>query len=287
MGTLRLSILGVGLLGGSLGLAAKRRINDCHVTGYGHRKETIDRALQMGAIDRGSASAAEAVRDADVVVLATPVGLFDDLLREIAPVLKPGAIVTDVGSTKRSIVRSAEAILPETVKFVGSHPMAGSEKRGVEFATADLFEGALCILTPTPKTDEAALETVRRFWKNLGMRLVDLSPDEHDRAVGEVSHLPHAVAAALVSLPQESSLNFAGKGFADATRIAGGDGGLWRDILLDNRDNVLVSLDLLISRLHALASLMKSEDGEALKQWLDLAAERRARMPGKSGSGSV
>ena len=285
MSTLRLSIIGVGLLGGSLGLAAKRRLTDCHITGYGHRPETLELAIKLGAIDQARPSAAEAVAEADMVVLATPVGLFEALLREIAPVLKPGAVVTDVGSTKRSVVLLAEQILPPTAKFVGSHPMAGSEKRGVEFASADLFEGALCLLTPTPTSDEAAVEAVRHLWKSLGMRLMDLSPDEHDRAVAEISHVPHAVAAALVSLPLESSLAVAGKGFADATRIAAGDGGLWRDILLDNGDHVRASIDTLIGHLQTLSSLIERKEAEALKRWLDQAAERRSRLNGKSGQG--
>ncbi len=287
MSTLRLSILGVGLLGGSLGLAAKRRITGCHVMGHGHRAETLAKAVQSGAIDEARTTPAEAVAGADLVVLATPVGLFDELLHQIAPALKPGAIVTDVGSTKRSVVRSAASILPAGVHFVGSHPMAGSEKRGVEFASADLFENAICILTPTTGTDEAALETVRRFWHSLGMRLVDLSPDDHDRAVAEVSHLPHAAAAAIVSLPQDSSLNLAGKGFADATRIAGGDGGLWRDIFLDNRDNMQGSIRSLISQLQTFSQLLDSGDGDEIKRWLDTAAARRASLPGKSGAKSA
>ncbi len=282
MATFRLTILGVGLLGGSLGLAAKRRISDCHVTGYGHRPDTLRRAMEMSAIDEASNSAAESVKQADMVVLATPVGLFDQLLREIAPALKPGAIVTDVGSTKRSIVQSAGSILPAGVHFVGSHPMAGSEKRGVEFASADLYQNALCILTPTAKSDERAVEAVRHLWKSLGMRLIDLSPDDHDSALAQVSHLPHAVAAALVAMQQESSLMLAGKGFADSTRIAAGDGGLWRDILLDNRDNMQKSVDCLITQLHGLSTMLKTGDAEGLKAWLDQAAAVRERMAGKS-----
>jgi prephenate dehydrogenase len=286
MATFRLSILGVGLLGGSIGLAASRRISDCHVTGYGHRPDTLRRSLELQAIHVGTIDIAEAVREADLVVLATPVGLFEGLLKEMAPHLKHGVVVTDVGSTKRSVVKSAEAILPPHAKFVGSHPMAGSEKRGVEFATADLFENALCILTPTQHSDENAVETVRWFWRTLGMRLIDLSPDDHDRAVSQISHLPHAVAAAMVTMQQDLSLNLAGKGFTDSTRIAAGDGTLWRDILLDNRDNVQAAIDSLIAQLHCLSGMLKSGDSEGVKQWLDDAAERRAGMTGKKNTGS-
>jgi len=278
MSSFRLSILGVGLLGGSIGLAARRRITDFHVTGYGHRPDTLRRATELEAIHHGTGSISEAVREADLVILATPVGLFEALLREMAPHLKAGAVVTDVGSTKRSVVRLAGEILPAHAKFVGSHPMAGSEKRGVEFATADLFDNALCLLTPTSQSDEGAVESVRRFWRTLGMRLMDLSPEDHDRAVAQVSHLPHAVAAALVTLQQDLSLDLAGKGFADSTRIAAGDGALWRDIFVDNRDNMVAAIDSLVAQLHNLSSTLKAGDGEAIKCWLDAAAERRAGM---------
>src|SRR5215208_2359906 len=152
----RISVLGVGLLGGSIGLAAKSALTDVEIVGYGHRKSTLDRALEVGAVDWFAMQVTEAVEGADLVILCTPVGIFEGLLREFVKALKPGAVVTDVGSTKRSVVKLAEENLPSGVHFVGSHPMAGSEKRGVEFARADLFQNALCILTPTARTDAAA-----------------------------------------------------------------------------------------------------------------------------------
>jgi prephenate dehydrogenase len=202
----RLSILGVGLLGGSIGLAVKSVASDCKVIGYGHRRTTLDTALSTGAIDEGYDDIASAVRDADLVILCTPVGLFDSLLAELAPHLKPGALITDVGSTKRSIVRSAERLMPAHAHFIGSHPMAGSEKRGVEFARTDLFRQAICITTPTPRTSADALERIEGFWRELGMRLIRLSPQEHDRLLAEVSHLPHALAAAMVHFPADAAL---------------------------------------------------------------------------------
>jgi cyclohexadieny/prephenate dehydrogenase len=193
-------------------------------------------------------------------------------------VLKPGAIVTDVGSTKRSVVKIAEDKLPAGVHFVGSHPMAGSEKRGVEFARADLFANALCILTPTTKTNPEALAAVNAFWQALGMRTTQLSPQEHDQLLAEVSHLPHALAAALVTLQSDRALTLAGKGFLDATRIAGGDGALWRDILMDNRDNVLSCIGALKANLGELEGLLKGEGRDELAAWLDRAAARRAKL---------
>lgn len=274
----RLSIFGVGLLGGSVAMAARSRLTDCHVSGYGHRRETLDRALQVGALDEAYDDPASAVRDSDLVILCTPVGLLGKMLQMIAPHLKPGAIVTDVGSTKRSVVRDGERLMPAHAHFVGSHPMAGSEKRGVEFARTDLFHGALCILTPTPQTDPAAIARVEAFWQALGMRLFRMSPDDHDARLADISHLPHAVAAALVLMQEEASLHLTGKGFLDATRIAGGDGGLWRDIFLDNRDNLRDSLLRLRATMDRLLELLDAEDAAALAQWLDSAARRRDRL---------
>ena len=278
MSTQRLSILGVGLLGGSIGLALRAFGSSVHITGYGHRPATLKRALEVGAIDRSATSCNDAVRDADLVILCTPVGLFESVLVEAASGLADGVIVTDVGSTKRSVVDLARRILPKSARVVGSHPMAGSEKRGIEFARADLFQGAHCIITPTDQTDPSATEQVEGFWKLLGMRTTRMSPDIHDRLVCDVSHLPHAIAAALVAMQSEEALALAGKGFLDATRIAGGDGALWRDILHDNRDYLVSSLDRLRGTLDHLVRLLDPSRREELAKWLDVAADRRAKL---------
>lgn len=271
----RLAILGVGLLGGSLGMAAKAALG-CEVVGYGHRRETLDKALENGAIDRAESDPRKAVRGCDLVVLCTPVGVFEGLIGAIGGGVGRSAIVTDVGSTKRSVVALGEKAFGG--RFVGSHPMAGSEKRGVEFARADLFVNATCIVTPTPRTDPAAARTVEAFWSALRMRVVSLGPEEHDRRLADVSHLPHAVAAALVAMQEDESLGLCGKGFIDATRIAGGDGGLWRDILLDNADQVKQGLARLRTALAGLEALLDRRDGRALAEWLDAAAARRQRL---------
>jgi len=273
-----LSILGVGLLGGSIGLAVKAAGSVGEVVGYGHRGETLDEALRLGAVDRVATQAAEAVRGADLVVLCTPVGLFEAILTEITKSLSPGAIVTDVGSTKRSVIALAERILPKSVHFVGSHPMAGSEKRGVRHAAADLFQEAVCITTPTPRTNLNATQQVESFWRRLGMTIVRLSPEEHDRRLADVSHLPHALAAALVTMQDDASLPLAGKGFRDVTRVAAGDGGLWRDILLDNRDNLRRSAHQLKHHLDELLARLDAGDADSVRQWLDAAAARRRTL---------
>jgi prephenate dehydrogenase len=278
----RLSILGVGLLGGSLGLAAKARIKGCEVTGYAHRASTLQAALQRGAIDVGFDNPWKAVIGADLIVLCTPVGMLAQNLQEISEVaVSAGAVVTDVGSTKASVVAAAEKEHP-AMHFVGSHPMAGSEKRGVEFATPDLFENAVCIVTPTERTNRDALEKTESFWKTLGMRIKRISPTDHDRLMGSVSHLPHALAAALVDLQEDAALELAGKGFLDSTRIAGGDGGLWRDILLDNRENLKASLSLLRGKIDELEGMLDPAKSDELRAWLDHAAERRRSIGSKS-----
>jgi prephenate dehydrogenase len=275
----RLSILGVGLLGGSIGLAVKAAGIPCQVVGYGHRRESLDRALEVGAIDESAISSNAAVKDADLVILCTPVGLFEKLLAEIAADIPDRAIVTDVGSTKRTVGELASRILARPAQFVGSHPMAGSEKRGVEFARADLFQGARCIVTPTPgsSSDEVAGQ-VEQFWQKLGMTTTRMSPAEHDRLICDVSHLPHAVAAALIAMQSDAALPLAGKGFLDTTRIAGGDGALWRDILHDNADNLADSLARFRARLDELEKLLAPDQRDALAKWLDDAAARRAKL---------
>ncbi len=273
-----LTIVGVGLLGGSIGLGLRAIASPCKIVGYGYRRETLQLAQEFGAIDRWTLDLGEAVADADLVIICTPVGLFETMFRQLVPVLKPGTVVTDVGSTKRTVVRLAQAILPATNPFVGSHPMAGSEKRGVEYARADLFHNALCILTPTAGSPHPVVKGLETFWKGLGMRIVRLSPEEHDAAVSDISHLPHVTAAALVSMQSRSALPLAGKGFMDTSRIASGDAALWRDILLDNRDNLLTALTRLQKELATLRKLLSPAKHEALTAWLASAARRRDEL---------
>jgi prephenate dehydrogenase len=237
--------------------------------------------LELGALDEAYADPAVAVRDADLVVLCTPVGMLGELLAQVAPSLKPGAVVTDVGSTKRDIVAAAAKGLKgreNEVFFIGSHPMAGSDKRGVRFAQADLYKDALCILTPDGNSEIHALQYVESFWKRLGMRTTRLSPEEHDRLVSDISHLPHAVAAALMTVQSPESLSLRGRGFLDATRIAAGDAGLWRDIFLSNKDNLAASIGRLQGQLNELQALLKAGDSEGVTRWLEKAAAMRQRF---------
>jgi prephenate dehydrogenase len=187
-------------------------------------------------------------------------------------------VVTDVGSTKASVVRLAEGILGPSLPFVGSHPIAGSEQRGVTFARADLFVGKLCILTPTARTRPAPLHRVTGFWQDAGMRTVELAPAAHDRALASISHLPHAVASLLVNAQNDDDLDLAGAGFIDTTRIAGGDPVMWRDICLDNRDALLRATGAMHKELDAFDDLLRAADGPGLQRLFARAQKRRADL---------
>jgi prephenate dehydrogenase len=275
MGFERISILGVGLMGGSVALACRSVLNDYKITGYSRSGEELNRALERGVIDRSTDNAATAVNDADLVVLCTPVGTFSDLMRSIAASLKPGAIVTDVGSTKRSIIRQAGEILPVTSPFVGSHPMVGGEKHGIDNARADLFSQGLCIVTPAERTDAQAVGRIEQFWQSLQMRTVRMSPQMHDQLTADISHLPHAIAAALVRIQSSESRKLAGRGYLDSTRIAAGDPALWSDILLDNRDNLRSGLERIQLEIRELLERLDAGDASAVQAWLGAAATAR------------
>jgi prephenate dehydrogenase len=273
-----ISIIGIGLLGGSVALAARKRISGCKITGYTHNPKTAAAARSAGIVD-STGTLAEAVAGADLVLLCSPVGTFERLLTELVDHLAPGTLVSDVGSTKRAVVDAADRLLAKRgVRFVGSHPMAGSEQRGLAHARADLFTGALCIVTPTETTDPSAAVDIEQFWKALGLRTTRLSPPEHDRLLAEISHLPHALAAALVAMQDDAALPLAGKGFLDTTRIAAGDAELWRDILLENADNLQSAIGVLRSQLDTLSTLLEARDGLQISTWLAAAAARRRKL---------
>jgi len=275
------TIIGVGLLGGSAALAIKARGPAVRIAGVGRRQRSLDEALRVGAIDSAYLDAAEPAAASDLVILATPVGAFEKHLRAIAPVLRRGAIVTDVGSTKARVVRAAERILGAPGPFVGSHPMAGSEHKGVTFARADLFDGATCIITPTPRTPQRITKRVERFWAALGMRTTCLSPAAHDRAMASVSHLPHVLASLLMLLPKSGELALAATGFRDTTRLAGGDAEMWRDILMTNRKAILAAINSFDDRLCQLRDLLELGDAPGLEDFLAKAKKRRKETIGR------
>jgi prephenate dehydrogenase len=273
-----IAILGLGLLGGSIAIVARKKGISSRVIGWSHRESTRLTALETGVIDECHPTPQEAVAKADFVILCTPVGAMPALLEMIAPALKRGAIVTDVGSTKRSVVAAAERILNVANPFIGSHPMAGSERSGIGAADEKLFDDRLCILAPNERTDPNILVEVTEFWHDLGMRTTQLSPGEHDRLLADVSHLPHLLAAAMVSIQEERAIGVAGPGFKDSTRIAAGDAALWRDIFLDNKEGVIRSLDRFMASLKDYRTALQAGDGNRIESLLAAASERRKKM---------
>jgi prephenate dehydrogenase len=269
------TIIGVGLLGASMGLALKRRLPGVRVAGVGRRAESLRQALRIGAIDTAHLDAREAVSQSDLVILATPVGAFEGYLRAIRPLLRPGAWVTDVGSTKAEVVRAARRVLGAGGAFIGSHPMAGSERKGPAHAREDLFEGATCVLTPTAGTPRGLVVRAERLWRGLGMKVVRMTPAEHDRAVAAVSHLPHLASALLTLLPRGADLAVAASGLRDMTRLAGGDPEMWRDILLTNRREVLRAIDRLTRSVAGVRRLVASVDAAAIEKFLQRAKRQR------------
>jgi prephenate dehydrogenase len=276
----RIAIVGLGLLGGSLGLAARRRGLARRVAGAGRSRESLEGALARGAVDEAHLDPLPAVRDAQLVVLATPPGAMPGVVARLAPVLEPGALLSDVGSVKAAVAESLPGLLPPGVCYLGAHPMAGSHRKGIAHARADLFEGAPCVLTPTPDTPPAALERLARFWRELGARVVVRDPQAHDAEVAWVSHLPHllafAFARALSAAPAGAG-ELAGAGFRDFTRIAHSDPELWAEILSANHKALAGPLQELAARLRELQAVLESGDAEAVERFLGEAREALAR----------
>ncbi len=242
--------------------------------GVGRRPEALAEAMEYGAIDEAMDDLAQVGSRADMIILATPVRAFEPLLSQLAPTLKDAAIVTDIGSTKAHVVTQAEAIVGPN-RFVGSHPMAGTEQKGVAFARADLFEGARCIVTPTARSEPLVVDAVSTFWQSLGMRVLQMEPATHDQAVARISHLPQILSSLLMDLPGDDDLAIAANGFRDSTRLAGGDPEMWRDILLTNAGPIIAAIDSMKLSLKGLKELVESGDGEGIEALLTAARDRR------------
>ena len=263
-----LTIVGVGLIGGSIGLAAKKRGLAGRVIGVGRDPDKLEQARRLGAIDEFKVDLPKAVRDADLVVFCTPVDRIAEQIKQTTGHCKRGATLTDAGSTKARIVEMAEASLPAGLEFVGGHPLAGSEKKGCEHASADLFTDRWTILTPTDKTSDDAIAKVAGFWEALGARVELMSPREHDDALALTSHLPHLVASALAGLLPADYFELAATGFRDTTRIAAGDPDLWTPIFRHNRQAVLSALDQFENRLRQFRQSLTDDDGSKIDQFL-------------------
>jgi prephenate dehydrogenase len=274
----QITVIGLGLLGGSVSLAVLRSFAGIKTVGYTHRAVTRRKARELAVASEIVDDITESVSGADLVILATPIRTFEKIFGAIAGALPRGCIVTDVGSTKVLPHRWAAKRLPRTVHYVGSHPIAGSEQRGVEFARDDLFDQATCILTTTTKSNNRAVQTLKKFWSELGCSVKLMRPADHDRIFANVSHLPHMAAAALINANSAKDLKFAGRGFMDTSRIASGPANIWADVLLTNVNNTTKGIDKIIAELSKLKKAIKSGDEKQIEKLLEAAKVKRAAL---------
>ncbi len=282
----RVAVIGVGLIGGSFALALKAADACGRVVGAGRNPQNLGRALERGVIDAVAGSAAEAVRDADLVLVAVPVAQTATVLTSIAQALAPDSVVTDAGSTKRDVVAAARAALGgRFARFVPGHPIAGAEHSGAAAAQADLFRGKRVVLAPLAETAPDALARAEAAWQACGARLFRMSPQEHDAVFAAVSHLPHLLAYALVHdiagrADSAQLFGYAASGFRDFTRIASSDPEMWRDVCLANKDALLAELDRYAGELSALRPMIERGDGDALERVFCEARAARERWLG-------
>lgn len=275
---MRIAIVGVGLIGGSIGLAARERLG-ATVSGWSRSRSTLERACELGALDRAGDSLADAVGDAEAVFVCAPVGVLPEVVREVLACAPDDCVVTDAGSTKRSVV---EAI--GDPRFVGGHPLAGAETAGVEHARADLFVDATWYLTPTPGATGVLFERLHRVVRDLGARPATIDAATHDAMLAAVSHLPHVFANVLVAQAASAlgedgeQLPATGPSFRDATRVAGANSAIWTDIYLSNRDALVEQLDGALARLRAVRDALTAADAGAVTAWNDAAASDRRRL---------
>lgn len=282
---IKVTIIGVGLMGGSLALCFKGKPG-IRVCGFSPNPNSVSKYLQREVVDEATTSLAEAVADADFIFLCVPVGRLDEYLKQLQSLpVKPGAIVTDVGSTKASVMESAGQWMPEGVHFIGGHPMAGSERSGVEAASSYLYENAFYVLTPMPSTPEEVYGRLTELLELTRAQIVQMDPVQHDQIVGAISHLPHIIAVALVNqivdYNETNSLyeNLAAGGFRDFTRIAAGDPVMWRDILVNNRDVVLALLRDWNGRMEQFVQMLEQADGESIERAFQRAGQFRNKLP--------
>ncbi|MBH0190497.1 MAG: prephenate dehydrogenase/arogenate dehydrogenase family protein [Nitrospira sp.] len=283
----QVAIIGVGLIGGSLGMILRRKGLADHVVGVGRSLDNLKTAVTVGAIDRYVTDPTDGVQGSDLVILATPVDTYERHLKNWAHRLRPGTIVSDVGSVKGTLVEQSEAAMPAGVHFVGAHPIAGKEKTGVAAGSDQLFKGARCILTPTKRTDPRALEQITQMWEATESILLTMDPHLHDQILGAVSHLPHVAAFALMNalaelrdhqIPALDLAGHSGGGLRDTTRIAASSPEMWRDIFLWNRDNVVSFIERYERALEELKQLIKAGDAAGMERVLERAKAEREKL---------
>ena len=271
----KVTIIGVGLIGGSMGLAIKREDLAYKIVGVTKHKRSLKIARGLGAIDEGSLNPGTSVKGSDLVILATPIYSIIEIAKSIVKYLDRGCIIIDVGSTKRLVVKEIEKILPKDVYFVGGHPLAGSEQKGVDSASAELFKDSVWIVTRTKRTNFQALIRIKSFLKTLDANVLVMSPSRHDRIVSEISHLPHILASCLVNSTRRKYLPLAASGFKDTTRIASSDPLIWKDISLTNKEEIVAAIERFILNLSNLKRLIKKGDGKKILQSFRRAKKKR------------
>ncbi|HMC10371.1 MAG TPA: prephenate dehydrogenase/arogenate dehydrogenase family protein [Pirellulaceae bacterium] len=273
------AIIGVGLIGGSIGLALRERKLARRVIGIGRRKESLEKAKARGCVSQTTTSIADGVKQADLVVVCTPVDSIAQHVQEAGKHFPAGSLITDAGSTKAEIVVKAETALanrfPAHMPFVGSHPLAGSEQSGPEAATAELFAGRVVVVTETDISDHDVVDTIEEFWQSLGARVIRMSPDDHDAALAYTSHLPHLIASTLAAATPEDHLPLTATGWQDTTRIAAGDVELWRQIFLANAPSTLKALADFETVLARFRTALETSDGSLLAEILAEGKRRR------------
>jgi prephenate dehydrogenase len=271
----RITIIGVGLIGGSIGMALRRKMLATEVVGVCRRRISMQKAIKAEAIDKGTLELKSGVEGADLIIVATPVSRVKQKIKESLQYAKKGAIIIDVNSTKDGIMRFADKNITEGIHFVGTHPMAGLDRSGVMFADAHLFDNTACIITPDKNTDRYALKKIERLWKALGAKVIKMPSHIHDKTVARVSHLPHLLAYSLCLGLDKKQLAAAGTGFKDTTRIAKSDPTMWTDIFLENRKTLIGSIDVFKKELTSFRSYIKDAKRSKILNKLNAAKEKR------------
>lgn len=277
----KLAIIGPGLLGGSIALAARERIPGAHLRIWARRKDALAAVEKIGVANVVSSDFSTVVTGAELVILCVPIGSMESIARAIVMLVDPETVITDVGSVKGAVIEKLAPIFQNRAHFIGSHPMAGSEKAGLEAARANLFEDAICMVTPEPGCAAEKVEILEKVWTSLGARTRLLSASEHDEIVALVSHLPHLLAATLVNLvcaENADSINFSGNGFRDTTRIAAGPPAMWAEILRSNRVPLRRAVQGMIEQLRASLANLDDANSAPLESFLEKARAQRVKM---------
>jgi prephenate dehydrogenase len=288
----KVTLAGVGLLGGSLGLALRQRQLAGRIDGLVRRSASIGECQRLGVVDHATRDAQRAAEGADLIVLCSPLSQMRQLVEAMRPAFQPGVIVTDVGSVKSPVVEALEPLVATGGgQFVGGHPMAGAETTGPGAARADLFDGAVCVITPTARTSSIALSRVEELWRAVGAVPARMTPELHDDLVSRSSHLPHVVAAGLANyvlspMHPKQQTQLCANGFRDTTRVASGSTGMWRDIVMANRRNLARVLGVFIADLEDLKHALDEGDAQSVEEYLETARRRRDDWAGQNTSRS-